>query len=463
MGSDGKNKKSCGRKLCCYFNTLGVLSVAVALAWYFVYFRKDVESLVGDCGGCFCIPDETTAFECPSKQQQLPEASYPEEPHLNTWKSLTILNPYVMDCNPYEDGVFCDTEPPLDPNFEWIKIGETAVCAIHYETSEPPQRGLFEFQAEGSQKSQLQQRGQRRRRAQREEKPDIAVDPREQEDSIEETLEDAIKDAIAVLDEELEIDQSENTTFADEENPEDVDEFAYENDTCENSQYYRIKTYPSREAAESAGGFVTHVGNCGVCSTLQDLAVYANVDFIGPTSPGNFCKRQAATSFETGLNCYLGLGLTQDCAKIWADTSWNTAKNCFGSCVVGSTGPLFGGDSKDARSGTGSNATDSVETDSNNWYDLPVNLRNRFTGSSNETESEEEEPLAAAAPGNGPAPECIPNNCITCNDEVSALTFERFAGRSRRRSGLLSTVAWPCGSIPKIVHDPCPVTLPLSE
>ena len=54
---------------------------------------------------------------------------------------------------------------------------------------------------------------------------------------------------------------------------------------------------------------------------------YANVDFIAPTSPGNFCRRQASTSFENGLACYRGLGMTQDCAKIWADTSWNVSKS----------------------------------------------------------------------------------------------------------------------------------------
>ena len=52
---------------------------------------------------------------------------------------------------------------------------------------------------------------------------------------------------------------------------------------------------------------------------------YANEDFVGQTSPGNFCRRQAATSFENGLSCYRDLGLTQDCAKLWADTSWNVS------------------------------------------------------------------------------------------------------------------------------------------
>jgi len=113
MGSD--KDKSCGGKLCCYVNTFGLLFVAGTIAWYFIYFAKDIESLVGDCGGCYCIPDKSTSFECPSKSTEAPPMSYPEETHLNAWKSQTILNPYLLNCNPYEDGVFCDTEPSSIP------------------------------------------------------------------------------------------------------------------------------------------------------------------------------------------------------------------------------------------------------------------------------------------------------------------------------------------------------------
>lgn len=413
MGSD--KDKSCGGKLCCYVNTFGLLFVAGTIAWYFIYFAKDIESLVGDCGGCYCIPDKSTSFECPSKSTEAPPMSYPEETHLNAWKSQTILNPYLLNCNPYEDGVFCDTEPSLDPDFEWIKLGETAVCAIHYEQKESQQRGLEEQQAE------------------------IQVDA------------DAGSDSNT--------DEIENITNIEEDN-----DIVDENYACENNLYYRIKTYPSREDAELAGGFVTHMGNCGVCSALQDLAVYANVDFIGTTSPGNFCRRQSATSFQNGLACYRDLGMTQDCAKIWADTSWNTAKNCFGSCVLKSTSPQFGG-SSNIKNSTDANSTEA----SNNWYDLPATLRSRFSSSSNETdketvaEIEEKVELAEAVPSNGPAPECALNACITCNDEVSTPTFEKFAGRSRRRSGILSTAARPCSSIPNIIQDPCPITQPLPE
>ena len=68
---------------------------------------------------------------------------------------------------------------------------------------------------------------------------------------------------------------------------------------------------------------------------------YATVDFVGVTSPGNFCRRQASMSIENGASCYRGLGLTQDCARIWDDTSWNTATKCFGACVLDPTIPIF--------------------------------------------------------------------------------------------------------------------------
>lgn len=370
-------------------------------------------------------------------------ASYPEETHINAWKSQTILNPYTLNCNPYEDESLCDTDPPLDPNLEWEGLGETAVCAVHYEP---------EYQSRG-----------------------LGQEPR-------------------WLEEETDGDDLVNNTTT--ENEIEIQSAELESYTCEDTdtQFYRIKTYASREAAEEAGGFVTHVGACGVCSTLQDLAVYANVESIYATSPGNFCQRQAAISFENGLTCYRNLGMTQDCAKLWADTSWNTARNCFGSCVLRSTMPLFSGDSDtndildidtnftDMFDNIDANFTDMLGdidtnftdilgridtnfTDSDNaWYNLPATLRDMFSNSENESsDNESKDKTVKALPTNGPAPECAVNNCIKCNDEKSAGIFERFAGRSRRRSGLLSTVARPCSTLPNIIQHPCPETLPLSE
>mmetsp|Transcript_27479 Transcript_27479/g.64423 ORF Transcript_27479/g.64423 Transcript_27479/m.64423 type:complete len:407 (+) Transcript_27479:156-1376(+) len=406
MGAE--KTKRCG--FCYCMATISVIVFTGVAAWYFAVFAKDVEESIANCGGCHCIPDESTSFQCPSNQA--PPTTYPEGTHLNAWKSQTILNAYVLNCNPFEDGVDCDTDPPLDPNYEWVKLGETAVCAVHHEAA-PEQR---------SRNLQQQQ--------------------------------DAGGFGFGVGDNNEHNNGNNDGGFDFGDNNGDnnggFDSFE-DNGSCDDKAYYRIKTYPSRAAAENAGGFVTHVGNCGVCSTLQDLAVYASLDAVGVTSPGNFCRRQATSSLENGLSCYLGLGMTQDCAKIWADTSWNTASNCFSSCVLNPTLPTFRGDFSDA---TDFNSTDASPTDK--WYNLPVALKDWFN--SDETESEK-----SAIPSNGPAPECALSTCITCNDDVSAPIFERFAGRSRRRSGLLSTAARPCGSIPKINQVACPATRPLVD
>jgi len=392
MGSD--NKK--GRFCCVKF--VGVSAIAVTLIWYFVYFaHEDNEDYVANCGGCYCVPDNTSSFSCPSIEEfVVPLTSYPDESHLNVWKSQTILNPYLLSCNPYEDKGLCDTEPPL----EWETLGKTAVCAVHYE-QEPQER--------------------RRRRLQQQES-EIEVD------------EPKVIENIATT--------GVTTGNSDK--------------TCGNGAYYRIKTYPSRADAKIAGGWVTHVGHCGVCSTVQDLAVYANIDFVGVTSPGHFCRRQAATSFENGLSCYQGLGMTQDCARIWSDTSWNTASNCFGSCVLDPTLPVFGGDG--FSSSNNIDATNASDTSSNKWYDLPITLKERLFSYIDMNET-----MPVSKPGNGPAPGCALNDCLVCNEETSAPTFDKFAGRNRRTSGLLSTVAFACGSIPNIVQDPCPITKPLLE
>lgn len=401
-----RNNKGCCRfSWCCVINVVGLSAIAAVLIWYFAFFAKDVEEYksVADCGGCYCIPDNTTSMECPSTKNNnadvLPKSYYPQET-INVWQSQTILNPYQLNCNPYKDNDddnSCDTEPPL--NQEYVDLGDTAVCAIHFE------------EEDGASSNS----------------------------------------------------NNDNNATCKENNIE--------------GSSYRIQTYPSRSDAESAGGYVTHVGHCGVCSTLQDLAVYANILYVGLTSPGNFCRRQASSQLENGLSCYRNLGLTLDCAKIWADTSWNTASNCFGSCIL-PTAPVFGGGGGSGDGDNGLNTTVGNVTsvninitnitdlsdsdDGSSWMndlpstikDLPATIKDKFLNLVDSAEPIPESP-------NGPAPDCAINECLVCNEKESGAVFDKFAGRNRRNSGLVSTVAYPCGTMPNIVQDPCPSTEPL--
>lgn len=172
--------------------------------------------------------------------------------------------------------------------------------------------------------------------------------------------------------------------------------------SCENAKY-RLQSYASFEDAKTAGGFVTHAGHCGVCSTLQDLATYIRATDL--TTQGKWCAAQGAFSPEGGRKCYRDLGLTEDCAEMWAHNSWNTAKNCFKECVI--------------EEGTIDNAN------------------------------------------NGPAPTCALNDCLQCDEDKSGPAFRHLAGRTRRRSGLLSAIARPCSHLISISQEACPKTLPL--
>jgi hypothetical protein len=190
-----------------------------------------------------------------------------------------------------------------------------------------------------------------------------------------------------------------------------VDEFEENGDNNSTSSIchgasYRLKTYSSFQDATAVGGSVTHMGHCGVCSSLQDFAAYVKHPDL--TSQGKFCAEQGASfSFEIGRDCYRSLGLSDSCAAIWAHSSWNTAKECFLQCLL-----------------------------------------------ENEQQHKDKS-------NNGPAPECKLNDCLQCDEDASGALFERIAGRTQRRSGLLSSIARPCDQLVlDIEHEACPNTLP---
>lgn len=60
------------------------------------------------------------------------------------------------------------------------------------------------------------------------------------------------------------------------------------------------------------------------------------------------------------------------------------------------------------------------------------------------------------APNNGPAPACELNDCLQCDEDKAGPIFSAYAGRTRRRSGLLSEIVRSCDSIARInVYDTC--------
>ena len=52
--------------------------------------------------------------------------------------------------------------------------------------------------------------------------------------------------------------------------------------TPEGLKKYTLKDFPSEEAVAEAGFTITHKGQCGSCSTLQDLGVYIGQNLTAP-------------------------------------------------------------------------------------------------------------------------------------------------------------------------------------
>ena len=85
---------------------------------------------------------------------------------------------------------------------------------------------------------------------------------------------------------------------------------------------YSMYTYPSKAEAEADGAYVTHYGNCGVCSTAQDLGVYMNN--FDMTTPARRCALLNLISESLMLQCYAEMGMTAACGKMWGYNSQHT-------------------------------------------------------------------------------------------------------------------------------------------
>jgi hypothetical protein len=122
--------------------------------------------------------------------------------------------------------------------------------------------------------------------------------------------------------------------------------------------------------------------------------IFAAQDF---TQAGKVCATKGLFNEESGLNCYLELGLSLECAKIWNYDGIYDGKVCGATCM---------GD--------------------------------------------------VTAPNNGPPPLCELNDCLKCDEEKAGPIFSSFGGRTRRRSGLQSEIVRDCESVARIYkHDPC--------
>jgi hypothetical protein len=162
-------------------------------------------------------------------------------------------------------------------------------------------------------------------------------------------------------------------------------------------RHYRLTTFANVVAMRAAGFAATHFGACGTCSTLQDLAVYIEKPDL--TAPVRRCGMK--WNMSSRLQCLEDLGFSTPCAETWLYDLENTRHQCFGVCVW-------------------------------SWI-------------------EGEEPTHSDGRLNA---------CLQCDEDRSGPVFKTTAGRTRRNSGIHSSIPRPDDEITPVVHDYVPELAP---
>ncbi len=153
---------------------------------------------------------------------------------------------------------------------------------------------------------------------------------------------------------------------------------------------YSLHTYDSLAAVLDAGAAVTHLGACGVCSSLVNLAVYMRYnDLAGPVRQCGIDNM--AQGKEAHVQCLLELGFDLPCAQIWYYNTRHTQAECLLTCME--------------------------------LLDAPY--------------QNEDGTL---------------NDCIQCDEDLSGAVFKAVSGRTRRNSGLPTALCRPCPSVAPLVH-----------
>ncbi len=157
--------------------------------------------------------------------------------------------------------------------------------------------------------------------------------------------------------------------------------------------HYRLATFPGADAARRDGFAPTHEGACGACSTLQDLAVYLERRDL--TTPVRWCGVRLIDA--RALACLEALGFSRPCAQIWLYDARHTRHACFAVCMT-------------------------------SWLE------------------------GEASAG----PDGRLNDCLRCDEERSGPIFKAVAGRTRRNSGIRSSIPRPDEEVAPVVHDYVP-------
>lgn len=156
-----------------------------------------------------------------------------------------------------------------------------------------------------------------------------------------------------------------------------------------NAKLYHVENYASPEAALAAGAHLTHYDGCGKCSTLQDFTVYAENIDIG-FDVRNCAIMNLSKPFDSLVLCIENLGFTKPCAQIWAYNTKNTQANCFSVCIADTT------------------------------YNKPDGTL---------------------------------SDCLQCDETISGPVFKAVAGRTRRNTGIATSICRFCNEAKPVPHN----------
>lgn len=179
-----------------------------------------------------------------------------------------------------------------------------------------------------------------------------------------------------------------------------VVEFSGNVNTCPNDWSYKVKTYAGtlEEAKSDSSLFITHAGPCGTCSSLQDLSVYMEYS-VELQDEASRCAYRGLRSVEAGIQCFMELGFTEGCATTWFWNTRESTRKCALTCIP---------------------------------FTLLGMSPNKKNGG------------------------CTYSACIKCDEVKSGPIFKKYAGRTRRNSGLLSNIVRPCIELIELKQkNPC--------
>jgi hypothetical protein len=158
----------------------------------------------------------------------------------------------------------------------------------------------------------------------------------------------------------------------------------------EDPEYYSLETYDTVEELEADGAILTHYGACGLCSPLNNLAVYILVGDL--TGPVRKCGLDSIIGGEKkNIECLMDIGFDYPCAQIWYYNTSHTRSKCLAVCMSALSDPYH-------------------------------------------------------------KPDGSLNDCIQCDEDNSGDVFKAVAGRTRRNTGLPAALCRPCYEALPVFH-----------